>query len=128
MATASKVGIRGVDTTMYLVKDLDRATKFYTDLLGFEPTLRFGVGVEWTFKNGETFGIVSPPSTKWIPGSGVHFGVDDIKEAVASAKRAGIKFDEEDELITETPGCYLAFAEDSEGNYFILHQLKPNRL
>ena len=41
MATASKIGIRGVDTTMYLVQDVERAKKFYTDLLGFGPTLEF---------------------------------------------------------------------------------------
>ena len=125
MATASKVGIRGVDTVSYLVKDVDRATKFYTDLLGFEPTLSFlPVGVEWTFPTGETFGIVKPPNAPWEKLGGVHFGVDDIKSAVATCKQKGISF-ADDAKIYETPGCFLAFAHDSEGNEFILHELKP---
>lgn len=125
MQTASAIGIRGVDTTAYLVKDLGRAEKFYTDLLGFEPTLRFEpVGVEWTFAGGETFGIVKPPSSPWEKSGGIHFGVPDIKAAVEACKARGIKF-EDDAKIYETPGCFLAFAIDSEGNEFILHELKP---
>lgn len=125
MATASKIGIRGVDTTAYLVKDVDRARGFYSDLLGFAPTLEFlPVGVEWTFPTGETFTIVKPPGASWEKGGGVHFGVPDIKAAVAACKADGISF-EDDAKIYETPGCFLAFALDSEGNEFILHQLKP---
>lgn len=118
-------GIRGIDTTAYLVKDVDRAKKFYTGLLGFEPTLNFEpIGVEWTFPSGETFGIVKPPSSPWEKSGGVHFGVADIKVAVETCKARGITF-EDDAKIWETPGCFLAFAHDSEGNEFILHELKP---
>lgn len=125
MTTASKIGIRGVDTTSYLVKDLDRATKFYTDLLGFAPTLSFlPVGVEWTFPTGETFGIVKPPNAPWEKGGGIHFGISDINATVAACKADGISF-EDDAKVYETPGCFLAFALDSEGNEFILHQVKP---
>jgi len=125
MGTASKIGIRGIDTTAYLVKDVDRATKFYTDLLGFAPTLSYlPIGVEWTFPTGETFGIVKPPSSPWEKCGGVHFGVGDIKAAVAECQARGITF-EDDAKVYETPGCFLAFANDSEGNDFILHELKP---
>jgi predicted enzyme related to lactoylglutathione lyase len=125
MATASKFGVRGVDTTAYLVKDLDRAKKFYTDFFGTAPTLEFlPVGVEWTFATGETFGIVKPPNAPWEKGGGVHFGVGDIKASVAACKASGITF-EDDAKIYETPGCFLAFAHDSEGNEFILHEVKP---
>lgn len=125
MAIASKVGIKGVDTTSYLVKDLDRAEKFYTDLLGVAPTLDFRpIGVEWTFSDGTTFGIVKPPSSPWEKCGGVHFGVKNINAAVDACKASGITF-EDDAKIYESPGCFLAFANDSEGNEFILHELKP---
>jgi predicted enzyme related to lactoylglutathione lyase len=126
MATASKVGIKGIDTTAYLVKDVDRATKFYSDLFGFAPTLTFGIGSEWTFPTGETFTIVNPPGATWEKGGGIHFAVDDAKAAVAACKASGITF-EDDAKIYETPGCFLAFAHDTEGNEFVLHQLKPGR-
>ena len=125
MAIASKVGIRGIDTTSYLVQDLERATRFYSDLLGFAPTVRFDpVGVEWTFAGGETFSIVKPPNSPWEKGVGVHFGVDNIKAAVATCRENGISF-EDDAQVYETPGCFFAFANDSEGNEFILHERKP---
>jgi catechol 2,3-dioxygenase-like lactoylglutathione lyase family enzyme len=125
MAIASKVGIRGIDTTSYLVKDVDRARKFYTNLLGFEPTLEYmPIGVEWTFPHGETFSIVKPTGSPWEKGGGIHFGVDDVKSAVAACQAEGIEF-EDDAKIYETPGCFLAFALDTEGNSFILHELKP---
>ena len=87
--------------------------------LEFQP-----IGVEWTFPTGETFGIVKPPNAPWEKGGGVHFGVDDINATVAACKANGISF-EDDAKIYETPGCFLAFAFDSEGNDFIFHQLKP---
>lgn len=127
MAITGSIGIRGVDTTSYLVKDFHRAVAFYTELLGFAPTLSGReVFAEWTFPTGETFGIVKPPDTPWAPALGVHFGVRDIKAAVAASKARGIQFDDDGEIV-ETPGCFLAFANDSEGNHFILHQIKPDR-
>ena len=125
MPTASKVGIRDIDTTAYLVKDLDRAKRFYSDLFGFSPTLEFlPVGVEWTFPSGATFTIVKPPDTPWEKCGGIHFNVEDIKKSVDACKSSGISFDD-DAKIYETPGCFLAFAHDSEGNGIILHEMKP---
>ena len=127
MAVARSVGIRGIDTTSYLVQDVERAANFYSDLFGFQPTLDFRpVGVEWTFPTGETFGIVKPPTTPWEKCGGVHFGVTDINAAVAECQARGVAF-EDDAKIYETPGCFLSFALDSEGNEFSLHQLKPGR-
>jgi len=124
MAVASKVGIRGIDTTAYLVKDVERAKKFYVDLLGFEPTLDFRpIGVEWTFPNDTTFTIVNPPNASWEKGSGIHFNVEDINASIAACKAQGVAF-ADDAKVYETPGCFLAFGLDTEGNEFILHELK----
>jgi predicted enzyme related to lactoylglutathione lyase len=125
MAVASKIGIRGIDTTAYLVKDVERARKFYEDLFGFAPTLDFRpIGVEWTFPDDATFTIVKPPNAAWEKGSGIHFNVEDINASVAAGQAQGMEFID-DAKVYETPGCFLAFAQDTEGNEFILHQLKP---
>lgn len=124
MATTSKIGVHGVDTTMYFVKDLDRATKFYSDMFGFAPTLSApGIVSEWTFPGGETFGVLKSSMVPWSPGLGVHFGVADIKEAVAACKRSGVALPTGGEII-ETQVCYLTPAMDTEGNQFLIHQLK----
>ena len=123
MTTAAKVGITGIDATYYLVKDLGNATAFYTNLLGFEPSMHVPKTVsEWTFSTGETFGIYQPQDAKdWHPSGGILFHVADFAASVAACKTLGVKFSEHPE---ETPMCHMAFGEDPEGNNFIIHQLK----
>jgi predicted enzyme related to lactoylglutathione lyase len=122
MATAGATKVKGMDATYYTVKDMDRAMGFYTALLGMEPTLRFGANVtEYTFPNGETFGLYK--TDEWTPHAGILFGVDDIEAAVKEHKARGVKFDG-DGHIEDSPGCFMAFGEDTEGNSFVLHQHK----
>ncbi|HXW76696.1 MAG TPA: hypothetical protein VEJ20_04725, partial [Candidatus Eremiobacteraceae bacterium] len=59
----------------------------------------------------------------WEKCGGIHFGVKDIKATVAACKAAGIEL-VDNAAIYETPGCFLAFAVDSEGNEFIIHEMK----
>ncbi|MEO6835655.1 MAG: VOC family protein [Candidatus Tumulicola sp.] len=123
MTTANTIGVTGIDATYYLAKDLERATEFYTKLLGFAPTMAFpGMASEWTFPSGVTFGLYRPEED-WHSGSGVMFNVPDVSAAVAAGKAGGVKFDD-DGKIEDTPVCFMAFAQDSEGNTFILHQPK----
>lgn len=49
------------------------------------------------------------------------FAVPDIQAAVEAFKARGVSVSEH---VDETPNCYMAFAEDTEGNHFILHQRK----
>jgi predicted enzyme related to lactoylglutathione lyase len=124
MATAGATKVQGIHATYYTVKDLDRAVKFYTALLGAEPTEKNAdVNAEWTFAGGETFGLYKPDASEWTPHAGIEFGVDDLKAAVEENKARGVKFDDNGK-IEETPVCYMAFGQDTEGNSFILHQHK----
>jgi predicted enzyme related to lactoylglutathione lyase len=122
MATAGATKVKGIDAQFYMTKDLARATRFYNELLGMEPTLTYGdFGVEYTFPNGETFGLFQ--TDDWTPRGGILFAVDDLAQAVAENKGRGVKFEDEGK-IESSPACHMAFAEDSEGNRFILHQRK----
>jgi predicted enzyme related to lactoylglutathione lyase len=124
MAVAQKVGIQGVDVAVYLVKDVDRAKKFWQDTMGCEMTMDYGpYGGEFTFGDDTTFGLYKPEDQEWRRGGGVLFRVEDLPAAVEHYKARGVKF-EDDGKIEETPACSMAFAEDSEGNYFILHKRK----
>jgi predicted enzyme related to lactoylglutathione lyase len=122
MTTAAKVGITGIDATYYLVKDLDRATTFYTSLLGAEPSMHVPKTVsEWTFAGGETFGIYQPEKeADWNPSGGILFHVGDIAASIEACKALGVTFGGTE----DTPMCHMAFGDDPEGNHFILHQLK----
>ncbi|MBC5829331.1 MAG: VOC family protein [Candidatus Eremiobacteraeota bacterium] len=126
MDVAEKTAIKGIDITTYLVKDVERATKFYTETMGMRVTMDYrGQGAEFTFGDGTTFGIWKMEDGSWHPSGGVMFGVDDISAAVDHYKSRGVKFQaENDQAIMENPVCWMAFAEDSEGNNFMFHQRK----
>lgn len=114
--------VSGIDATYYTVKDLTKATKFYSDLLGSEPTMHAPDFVsEWTFGGGETFGLYQ--TKEGSAGGSAMFAVDDVAAAVTDAKSRGVHFHEGGE-VTDTPVCHMAFGEDAEGNQFILHKRK----
>ena len=116
--------VSGIDATYYTVKDLGRATKFYTGLLGSEPTLHQPDFVsEWTFRGGETFGLYQTTGEHAGGGGSAMFAVDDVAQAVKDAQAQGVNIHQGGE-ITDTPGCHMAFGEHPEGNQFILHKRK----
>ncbi|MBV8083128.1 MAG: VOC family protein [Candidatus Eremiobacteraeota bacterium] len=117
--------IAGIDVTMYLVQDFDRAMKFWTETMGLTPTFHYpiGRGAEFTLADGSTFGLYQRPDGEWARSAGVMFAVPDIDAAVKKYKALGVKFGHGGE-IREGPICWLAFAQDSEGNFFALHQRK----
>ena len=125
MQTQDAVAVRGIDITTYLVKDVPRAKAFYSDVMGFVVTQEYGEqGAEFTFPDDTTFGLWKMEDGTWYPGHGVMFAVDDLKAALEHYRGRGVKF--EDHPI-ESPACFMAFGEDSEGNHFILHQRKGGR-
>ena len=112
--------VSGVDATFYRCTDLDRATKFYTELFGVAPTTAFPQVVsEWTFAGGESFGIYKGDEFK--ASDGVMFHVPDVNAAAAELRKSGVTVHEH---VEETPVCHMAFGTDSEGNGFILHRRK----
>ena len=115
--------VSGIDASYYLTKDLDAATKFYSDLLGAAPTMHApGFVSEWTFSGGETFGIYQQLEDFHISGT-VMFHVDDVAAFVKDAMAKGVAFSG-DGHIEDTPVCHMAFGQDPEGNRFIIHRPK----
>jgi predicted enzyme related to lactoylglutathione lyase len=120
MSTATTSRITGMDANYYFVEDFARALAFYRDTLGLTPTFVYEQMVaEFTFPGGETFGLYK--SERPEHGSGVMFSVADVHQAVAELKAKGVKISDH---IEDLQSCTMAFAEDSEGNTFILHHRK----
>ena len=114
--------INGIDAIYYFAEDFNRARAFYVDMIGAEPETSVPESFcEWTLPNGEAFGLIK--GTRYRQGNGILFNVSDVKAAVAELRGRGVPF-EDDGDIEETPVCYMAFGEDTEGNGFILHQRK----
>lgn len=114
--------VSGIDASYYYAKDLNRAIAFYTALLGAEPVASYpDTFAEWVFPSGEAFGLYKGQQYEHC--DGLMFGVDDVQNAVAELRARGVQF-AMDGHVEETPVCYMAFGNDSEGNGFILHQRK----
>ncbi|MGH7727396.1 MAG: VOC family protein [Vulcanimicrobiaceae bacterium] len=114
--------ITGLDFTRYFVKDMERALAFYRDTLGMTVTTAFAADfVEFTLADGSTFALDKQET--WLEGNSASFGVADIRTAVARYRERGVEFLYAGEIF-ESPVCSFAFARDSEGNTFMLHQRK----
>lgn len=116
--------VTGIDATYYTVSDIDGLSAFYAALFGAQPSTSMpGRLAEWTFDDGNSFGLYK------VEGAGEHvngsamFAVDDVAQAVDAAKARGVHFHDDGE-ITDTPVCHMAFGEDTEKNQFILHHRK----
>lgn len=122
MATATGIKATGIDIHAYLVKDPKRATKFYRETLGLEPSWEGDQGAEFELADGSTFGVWKMSDGSWHPSAGVFFAVPNLKEAVAELRKRGVKFTDEEPFESEV--CHMIGAEDTEGNSFMLHQRK----
>jgi len=115
-------GISGIDIHTYLVKDPARAIAFWRDTMGLASTWESERGAEFQLSDGSCFGLWRMDDGSWSPGSGIMFAIEDVAAAATALRAAGVNVDKE---IEETSVCFMAFAEDSEGNRFILHERKP---
>lgn len=116
------MNITGIDVHTYLVKDAQRATAFYRDVLGLNCTwVQEGMGAEFELPDGSAFGLwKAEGDNPWMAGNGIMFAVPDINVAIAELREKGVHISEP----MEHPPCFMAFASDTEGNRFIVHQRK----
>ncbi|MGC1379874.1 MAG: VOC family protein [Candidatus Baltobacteraceae bacterium] len=121
-ATGSKTAIKGIDIAAYLVRDPQAAIAFYRDVLGMTPTAvdDQGRGAEFTLADGSTFGVWKPEEGG--SGGAIMFAVDDAKSAVEHYRARGLEVSD----VSESPVCFMAFAQDPEGNAIIIHQRKSS--
>ncbi|MBI5246847.1 MAG: VOC family protein [Elusimicrobia bacterium] len=106
--------------TMYPVKNMARARKFYEKTLGLKPGKNFGgVWVEYYPGGTSCFAITTMVPMK--PASNIAFEVADLGKAEAELRKAGAKCVFK---TYETPVCRMAAYKDTEGNSFTLHVKK----
>ena len=113
------MNITGIDIHTYPVKDADRAIAFYRDIFDLKLTWELpGMGAEFELPDGSTFGLWKGGERP--PGGGIMFAVPEINAAVAELRQRGVNVGDP----MEHEPCFMAFAEDTEGNQLILHQRK----
>lgn len=115
--------VKGMDISAFMCKDGARAIAWYRDVLGLEPALVYpdNRGAEYELPDGTTFGLFGGGGAMpFQPNNGILFAVDDFDRAVAWLKQRGIPLIFE----RETPVCFIAGVNDSEGNGVFLHKRK----
>lgn len=111
--------IKHIAFTMYPVKDMKRSRDFYEKKLGLAPTVPGDRWHEYHLQNG-AFAITTVlPDPR--PASSLAFEVDDLDEALARMREAGVPVLKDD---IESPVCWMAVIQDPDGNTVILHEKK----
>ena len=118
--------VKKVAFTMYPVRDVVRARKFYEEILGLPVGMAGGRGdmhwVEYDLPEGGCLAITNTtgaePST--AAGGTIALEVSDLTSLMAHLKGHGVAFKSD---VIRGPRCRMAVCVDPEGNSILLHQL-----
>jgi predicted enzyme related to lactoylglutathione lyase len=116
---ATKIAFTGIPVT-----DMKRARVFYEGQLGLKPSPEFSEGVWIEYEIGPDTLAIGSVGEQWKPssdGTSVAIEAEDFDAAIASLKKAGVRFDAED---IQSPVCRMAVVQDPDGNNIIIHKLK----
>lgn len=120
-SSTTATAITGTDLAGCTVADFQKSLAFYRDTLGMEPSVVAEGGAEFHLPDGTTFGLWQPPESEGMkPGFSVMFSVADAAGAVAAIRERGGTVSDP----FESPVCFMAMGNDSEGNGVIVHQKK----
>ena len=105
------------------VQDMDRAKRFYGELLGLQQTAAYeDKWCEFDTPEGKTIALdtFSPEGTPPY----LALETDDIQAELDRLRHAGVEvlMDIQDNKV-----CKMAIVKDSEGNSVMLHQIAPER-
>ena len=112
--------VEHVDFVSLLTQDIDRAKRFYTEVLGLEIESEGESDME--FRCGQVTLDVFDPSSIGQPfapsPAGLALRVADVDAARAELEAKGVKFNGE---TFDTGVCWMALFEDPDGNDLMLH-------
>ncbi len=111
--------------TMYPVKDIARAERFYRETLGLgasSGSVEHG-WVEFDLPNGGCLALTTHSGSEPSAGAGgtIAFEVTDLDRLLKELKAKNVTLPATN---IESPVCRMAMCLDSEGNRIVLHQLK----
>jgi methylmalonyl-CoA/ethylmalonyl-CoA epimerase len=119
---SSVLGISGIGQLAINVKDTERATAFYRDVLGLKHL--FSAGKLSFFECGGVRLVLSPAEKPELdhPSSIIYFKVSDLDGAHAGLKNKGAQIESEPHLVAKMPDheLWMSFFHDSEGNLLSL--------
>jgi predicted enzyme related to lactoylglutathione lyase len=120
--------LKKVAFTMYPIRDVARARRFYEETLGLTVGLNGNHGDKWWIEydlpGGGCVALTNfiPDEPSAAAGGTIAFEVEDLDALIADLKAKGTTFRGD---VVHGPNCRMATCLDSEGNSIILHQLNP---
>ena len=117
------ISVERTDFISVPVTDLERSTRFYEDTLGLPKISDAGGWPEFQLGENLSLYLMDPtnigseftaPHT-----SSIALRVSDVAEARRALEEKGVEFDGE---ILDTGVCHMAFLQDPDGNWVILHR------
>ena len=116
-------------TPVIPVADLDRARKYYSEVLGLQEIGPHGGNVAFGDPEGDRIELVYKPDAVASENTLLTFEVDDVASEVEELSKRGVKFEPidlpgatRDGVITTLEGENIAWLRDSEGNWLCLHE------
>ena len=100
------------------IQDLERAKRFYGDVLGLKHLFDAPPGLSF-FQCGETRLMLSRPEGPETAGNSIlYYGVEDVDSMYRAMQAQGVAFDEPPRCIAQVEGrdIWLAICRDSESN------------
>lgn len=130
MSTTTAFGLTTIGQIFVRARDLDRAVRFYRDILGI-PFLFQAPPQMAFFKCGDISLMLGVPEGVELDhaASLIYYLVPDIAAAHATLRDRGVKFATEPHLVHRAADYDLWLAEfhDSEGNILALMSRKPRK-
>jgi predicted enzyme related to lactoylglutathione lyase len=123
-AEVPRMAIQKIAFTLYPVKDIARARRFYEQDLGLKKTGEYvgGKWIEYDLAGGcfALTDLVEELEPSAHAGGSIAFEVDDVDAMVATLKSKGVRVKVEP---FSSPVCRMAIVLDSEGNALTLHHV-----
>ncbi len=122
MNVPTNIGISRLGQIAINVHDIERATRFYRDILGLP--LLFTAGKLAFFNCGGVRLMLDTPGKPEFdrPSSILYFAVPDIQAAHLQMRESGVTFEDEPHLLAKMPDhdLWMTFFRDSENNLLAL--------
>jgi methylmalonyl-CoA/ethylmalonyl-CoA epimerase len=113
------VGITGLGQVAISVKDVERATAFYRDVVGLPLLFTAPPGLAFLQCGGVRVMLARPEKESEAQGASVlYFSVPDIQASYQRMKELGAKFEDEPHMIAKMPthDLWMVFFRDTEDN------------
>ncbi len=121
-ATDSVAGLAHIGQVSLSIRDVDRATRFYSSTLGLPHLFTFG-DLAFFDAGGTRLYLHRKDEAEWHPGSVLYFVVQDIHRSQEALAAAGVRFTGAPHRIhTHDDGTeeWMTFFDDGEGNTLAL--------